>query len=196
MIKINLTAAKKEMDISNLGGFDFSQLKIKAVGLAILILYLPDFFLTPMWEEELNKKTEQIQTLQQKANSLKSKVSRSATLEKQIRELRAQEENLGRKLKAVKEAIALKKNPSGLLLFIAKNIPDDLWIRDLSIEKETMVIKGEALNYMSVGTFVTNLRSSIFIRDASIKNTTSSIRPSDKRRVEVFEVQFEIARFE
>lgn len=196
MIKINLSTTKKQADLSNVGGFDFTKLKFKAVGLALVLIYVPDFFLAPMWEEDMNTKQAELQTLQSQVNSLKRKVSQSATYEKQIRELKAQEENLVKKLTAVKEAISLKRNPSNLLLYISKNMPAELWIKELSIEKQTMMIKGEALSYSSVGNFVANLKSSVFIKDANIKSTNSIVRESDKKRLEVFEVQFEIARFE
>jgi Tfp pilus assembly protein PilN len=128
--------------------------------------------------------------------SLKRKVSQSSTLEKQIRELKAQEENLGKKLTAVKQAISQKRNPANLLLYVSKNMPDDLWIKELVIDGETMLIKGDALTYNSVGNFVNNLRSSIFIKDSSIKGTTSAVRASDKRRIESFEISFVLARLE
>lgn len=196
MIKINLSTAQKQMDISNLGGFDFTKLKIKPVILAIVLMYLPDFFLTPIWESEFEAKNMELQQLQGESNSLKRKVSQSANMEKQIKELKAQEENLGKKLTAVKQAISLKRNPSNLLLYIAKNIPQDLWIKELNIDKELMIIKGEALSYTSVGNFVNNLRASVFIKDASIKNTTNTVRDSDKKRIESFEIHFGIARFD
>ena len=196
MIKINLTTTQKQADLSNVGGFDFTKLKFKAVGLALVLIYVPDFFLVPMWEEDMNTKQAELQTLQSEVNSLKRKVSQSATYEKQIRELKAQEENLVKKLTAVKEAISLKRNPSNLLLYISKNMPAELWIKELSIDRQTMLIKGEALSYSSVGNFVANLKSSVFIKDANIKSTNSVVRESDKKRLEVFEVQFEIARFE
>lgn len=196
MIKINLTTTQKQADLSNVGGFDFTKLKFKAVGLALFLIYVPDFFLVPMWEEDINTKQAELQNLQNEVNSLKRKVSQSATYEKQIRELKAQEDNLVKKLTAVKEAISLKRNPSNLLLYISKNMPPELWIKELSIEQQTMLIKGEALSYSSVGNFVANLKSSVFIKDANIKGTNSIVRESDKKRLEVFEVQFEIARFE
>lgn len=196
MIKINLSAAQKQMDISNLGGFDFTKLKIKAVILAIVCMYLPDFFLTPIWEGEYETRNMELQQLQGQSSSLKRKVSQSANMEKQIKELKAQEENLGKKLTAVKQAISLKRNPANLLLYIAKNIPEDLWIKELNIEKEVMIIKGEALSYTSVGNFVNNLRSSVFIKDSNIKNTTSTVRDTDKKRIESFEIHFGIARFD
>ena len=196
MIKINLTAAQKQMDISNLGGFDFTKLKIKAVILAIVCMYLPDFFITPIWESEFETRSTELQQLQGQSSSLKRKVAQSANMEKQIKELKAQEENLGKKLTAVKQAISLKRNPSNLLLYIAKNIPEDLWIKELNIDKDLMIVKGEALSYTSVGNFVNNLRASVFIKDASIKNTTNTVRESDKKRIESFEIHFGIARFE
>jgi Tfp pilus assembly protein PilN len=196
MIKINLSTAQKQVDISNLGGFDFTKLKIKAVIIACVVIYLPDFLLLPMWEEEFVLKTQEFTTLQAESSSLKRKVSQSSTYEKQIRELKAQEENLGKKLTAIKQAISQKRNPANLFLYISKNMPEDLWIKELTIDGETMLVRGEALNYTSVGNFVNNLRSSVFIRDANIKSTTSNVRESDKRRIETFEISFAVARFE
>lgn len=196
MIKINLSVAQKQVDMSNVGGFDFTKLKIKALLIVIVLIYVPDFIIYPMWEDNINVKNQEVQQMQGQLQKLKRKVSQSAQLEKQIRELKAQEENLKQKLTAVKQAISLKRNPANLLLYVAKNIPDDLWLKDLTIEGQTMVVKGEALSYTSVGNFVNNLRSSIFINDASIKSTTSNVRDSDKRRIESFEIHFTIGRFE
>lgn len=196
MIKINLTTAKKQLDISNIGGFDFTKLKIKALVLVIFLIYIPDFVLVPMWEEERNTTNDEVTQKQKQLSKLKRKVAESMDLDKQIRELKAQEENLGKKLTAVKQAISEKRNPSTLLLYIAKNIPEELWIKELVIEGSNMVIKGEALDYQSIGTFITTLKSSIFIKDANIVNSNSTTRESDRRRIEIFEVKFEIARFD
>ncbi|MFP5387325.1 MAG: PilN domain-containing protein [Bacteriovoracia bacterium] len=196
MIKINLSTGKKQVDISNVGGFDFTKVKIKALLLVMVLVYVPDFVLVPMWEEERNALTQQVAATQGRLGQLKQKVAQSAELEKQIRELKAQEENLGKKLTAVKEAISEKKNPASILLFIAKNIPNELWLKELVIEGSDMTIKGEALDYTSIGNFVNNLRSSVFIQDANITNTASVVKESDKRRIETFEVKFVIGRFD
>ena len=196
MIKINLSTAKKQVDISNVGGFDFTKVKIKALLVVMVLVYLPDFVLVPMWEEDRNTLNQQASATQGRLAQLKQKVAQSAELEKQIRELKAQEENLGKKLTAVKEAISEKKNPASILLFIAKNIPKELWIKELVISGSDMVIKGEAFDYTSIGNFVHNLRSSVFIQDANITNTASVVKEPDKRRIETFEVKFIIGRFD
>lgn len=196
MIKINLSPAQKQVDLSNVGGLDFTRIKIVPVFIAIVILYLPDLVLVPMWEEDRNVKSQEISAKRGELGKLRSQVNQSAVLEKQIRELKIQEENLRKKLTAVKQAISEKKNPSNLLLYIAKNIPPELWIKDLTIEGDTMLISGEALNYTSVGNFLNNLKSSIFIKDSNIINSASVVREPDKRRVETFQARFGIARFE
>ncbi len=196
MIKINLSVAQNQVDISNLGGFDFSKIKLVPVALSILAIYIPDIVFVDMWQETFNTRNDELTVIQRELNSLKRKVSQSAVLEKQIRELKAQEDNLSKKLTAVKQAISQKRNPANLLLYVAKNIPEDLWIQELSVEGDTMLVKGQALSYVSVGNFVNNLRSSVFIKDSNIKSTTSSVRESDKRRIESFEILFSLARLD
>jgi Tfp pilus assembly protein PilN len=195
MIKVNLSTAKKQVNLSNVGGFDFSKFKLKAFLGTVFLIYLIDFTLTPLLEAETQKAQEEVNSHQNELRKLRSEVKESQDLEKQIRELKAQEESLEKKLTAVKEAISEKKNPSALLLYISKNIPKDLWIKDLSIEGDVLKIKGEALDYTSIGNFVNSLRSSIFIKEANITNTTSNVRETDKRRIESFEVKFLIGRF-
>lgn len=196
MIKINLSNTKKQVDISNIGGFDFTKMKIKAVLLVAVLIYIPDFTIIPMWEKETEDTNQIIQTKQMELSRLKKKVTESQDMEKQILELKAQEENLGKKLTAVKQAISEKKNPAPLLLYIAKNVPDELWIKSLTLEDDKLSIKGEAYDYTSIGNFMNNLKSSVFIREANITSTSSVVRASDKRRLETFEVNFVIARFD
>ena len=82
MIKINLTTAKKQLDISNIGGFDFTKLKIKALVLVIFLIYIPDFVLVPMWEEERNTTNEEVTQKQKQLSKLKRKVAESMDLDK------------------------------------------------------------------------------------------------------------------
>ncbi|MFL5783767.1 MAG: PilN domain-containing protein [Bacteriovoracaceae bacterium] len=196
MIKINLSSSKKQLDISNVGGFDFTRLKIKAVLLVSVLIYLPDFVLLPMWTSSEEEKAQELSDKQKVAGGLRRQVAEGKNYENQIKELKAQEEALEKKLVAVKEAISFKKNPSALLLYIAKNTPPDMWIKDLVIENDSLLIKGEALDYTSIGNFVQSLRASVFIRDANVVSQSQYVREPDKTRIEVFDVRFGIARFD
>lgn len=196
MIRINLTQTRGQLDLANLGGLDLSTMKIKAVALAIVLLYVPDFTIVPMWEGDRTNLQLQINQKNAELAELQQKVREAQTYEQQIKELQAQEENLGQKLVAVKEAISEKKNPSALLLYISRNTPDDLWLTELTIKGNELSIKGEALSYPHVGEFVSNISSSVFISSSNIVRTANKTREEDKKRVEEFEVKFIIARFE
>ncbi len=196
MIKINLSHNKKTAALSGLGGIDFTQLKYKPLLLIIGLIYLPDFVLIPQWTEEREALSTDVNSKQTKLNSLKRRISQSKDDEKKILGLQVQEESLKKKLIAVKQAISERRNPYALLLYLAKNMPSELWIKELTVNQNEMLIKGEALNYASIGNFVNSLRSSVFISDANLTSTTSAVRDSDKRRIESFEVKFGIARFD
>jgi Tfp pilus assembly protein PilN len=196
MIKINLQATTKSLDVSNIGGLDLTVIKYKALILVIVLLYVPDFVIYPAFEQELEEINQVITQKNSELRRVNGKLSKGQDVEKQINELKLQEENLKKKLLAVKQAINEKRNPSALLLYLAKNTPENLWINDLSLSGDLMKIKGEALDYVSIGNFVNNLRSSVFIKEANIVGTSSAVREADKKRVESFEVSFQIARFD
>jgi Tfp pilus assembly protein PilN len=196
MIKINLSIEKQQIDLSNIGGLDFTRIKVIPLVGAIFFYYLPDFTLISYWENERQGVKEIVKQKNGELRELKNKVTKSMYVNRQISELKAHEENLGKKLNAVKEAIKEKRNPTSLLQYISKNIPQELWIKELNIQDFQLIIKGESLDYASIGNFVNSLRSSIFIKDANISSTSSVVRETDKRRVESFEVKFNIARFD
>lgn len=193
MIKINLANTQKQMDMSNVGGFDFTKVKIKAVGLAIVVLYAPDFFLLPMWEQERVDKQQEVTVINSELTSLKRKITQAAELEKQIQDLKEQERILTEKLTVVKQILSEKRNPSNLLIYLAKNIPKDVWITDLTFANDELKLNGESLDYSSIGKFLESVKSSVFIREASVTKSESVVR-DDKMRVERFEINFKIAR--
>lgn len=196
MIRINLSVKDGSVDISNFGGLDLTKVKAKALLIVIVLWYVPDFLVYPTWQEEIQQKNDQLTGLRTKLSGLKAEVARAKDYEKQIQDLKVQEQALGQKLVAVKEAISVKKNPASLLLYVAKNTPQNLWISELSLENDVLNVKGEALDYASIGEFVSNLRSSVFVKEANIVSTVSESRAEDKLRVEKFEVKFTIGRYD
>jgi Tfp pilus assembly protein PilN len=195
MIKINLSRSTKQLDLSNVGGLDFSLVKIKALLIVIVLVYIPDFVILPLWQSEIETLNQDLSAKQTELGSLKRKLGQAKNFEKQIEELKAQEESLGKKLLAVKQAISFKKNPAALILYLAKNTPPELWIKDLTIQNDVLEVVGEANDYASIGKFIDSMKSSVFIRDYNMGGTNSVVR-EDRKRVETFSVKFGIARFD
>lgn len=195
MIKINLSRSTGKFDPTDVGGFDFSVIKVKALLIVIAIIYIPDFVILPMWQSEIEGYNTELANKQTEISTMKRKLTEAKNFEKQIEELKAQEESLGKKLVAVKQAISLKKNPAALILYLAKNTPPDLWIKEMTLVNDVLEITGEANDYGSIGKFIDSMKSSVFIRDYNMGATNSVLR-DDKRRIETFSVKFGIARFD
>jgi len=89
-----------------------------------------------MWEDDFNIRTQQYSDLQNQSNSLKRKVAQSAVLEKQIRELKAQEEMVAKDEKKLK---ALKDDRIELEKKLAENVKSqDDTIKDIDTQKQSL----------------------------------------------------------
>lgn len=196
MIKINLLVGKKPLDMSNLGGFDLSKLNVKHLMIAIILSYLPDFFVLDMFKAEQEKYQQNITVLNKQFRTLSTKVRELDNIKKQIEALENLEKQLESKLGIVKTLFSKRSNPVNILLYISKNIPSDLWIKEVTLENNTILFKGESQSFKSIGVFIENLKSSIFFRkDIRLESTVTNTLASGVR-VEAFSIRGVILSYE
>jgi Tfp pilus assembly protein PilN len=197
MIEINLIVGKKPFKMPTLMGIDLAILNLKMLAVAILISFIPGMFLEGGREEEITAANDEISTLQSSINKLEKKADENKTIQEQIDALNRQEKKLAERLGVVKEIIKLKKNPMSVLLYIAKNIPEDVWINSLELVDNTIVIRGAALSYKDIGVFVEILKNAVFFnKDMGMRNSKTVEAKDGMPRVEEFELGGTIARFE
>src|SRR5690606_17212227 len=96
-----------------------------------------------------------LRSLNQKMNELKK-------IEQQIDALKDLEKKLSEKLEVVKQIISKRQNPFGLLHYLTQNTPSDVWITDVKLENGNIELRGFSESWKSIGTFLENLKSSIF----------------------------------
>jgi Tfp pilus assembly protein PilN len=197
LIEINLIVGKKPFKMPTLLGIDLATLNLKMIGLAILISFVPGMFLEGGREEEINAANEDVAQVRQQVQKLEKKVDENKGIQDQVDALNRQEKKLAERLGVVKEIIKLKKNPMNIMLYVAKNIPEDVWIIELDLTGNAISIRGQALNYKSIGMFIENLKNSVFFnKDLIMKSSQTVEKPDTKSRVEQFEIVGTIARFE
>lgn len=197
MIEINLIVGKKPFKMPTLLGVDLAILNLKMIGLAILISFVPGMFLEGGREEEINAANEEVSQLRSQANKLERKVDENKGIQDQVDALNRQEKKLAERLGVVKEIIKLKKNPMNIMLYVAKNIPEDVWIIEFDLTGKNLTLKGQARNYKSIGLFIENLKNSVFFnKDLIMKSSQTIEKPETNSRVEQFEIVGTIARFD
>ncbi len=203
MIEINLSTVKKPLDLSNVGGMDLSRVNVKLVLVAIMLAYVPDFFLVPSWEAAVAEEEEKVVALRAEQKKLDNEVDALSVFDKQIEALKRQEEKLREKLTVVQGILTKKQNPWGILVYVARNIPAEVWITQLTIQGGKLTLKGASQDYTPQGIFLENLKKSVFfdkniLYSKATATATPTAGPEDKdvKSLAPFEITATITRYE
>lgn len=197
MIEINLIVGKKPFKMPTILGVDMALINVKMIVVAILLTFVPGALLESDWEPELAAVNLQVEEFNAKIKKLEKKNDDNKSIQEQVDALARQEKKLAERLGVVKEIIKLKKNPMGIMLYIAKNVPEDVWLISFDVENNTIKMKGQSLTYKSIGIFIENLKNSVFFnKDITMAGSRTIEGKDGQSRVEEFDITGTIARFE
>jgi len=196
MIQINLRSQPVQGN-AFLGDFDLSKINFTYIVIGVLVYtFVPglvkDHFVSE--QESIQKK---IDLLLAEKKTIEAELEKVAAIETRIEKMKEQEESFNARLKVVQKVLDSKHNPMQMLHFIAQNIPKDVWLIDIKIDNSMLELKGNALNYDSIGTFISQLKDSIFFdKNVFLENYTTKDGDQAKTRYEEFLIKATIARFE
>jgi len=196
MIEINLSPAEKQSDLTNIGGINISLLKPGLVFFGLILVFAIEPAIDNFYVEEILK-LERISTkISAEVKVLSSELGSYSGVKKQIEELKEQELELASKMKVVKGIVDKRQNPFKILKYISDNTPKDIWITNLEITGTKFTLTGYSISWMSIGTFIENLRSSIFF-DGNIKykKPTEEKKMIGGARVESFVITTSVMEF-
>lgn len=197
MIRINLGGERKKFQLPTLFGVELSVLNLKMIIIGLTILFLPDFFLSDQWESEIREVEATIESLKADYDKLKESIKGHEFYLEKINAYKNQVEILQGRETHVAKMIATRINPHQLLLHITKSTPQDIWLDGIEVLGSKLVLSGGARSYKSIGLFIASLNQSIFFDNGVVlKNSTTIEDFEDKKRVESFEINAPIARFE
>lgn len=197
MIKVNLSTLKKPIDLANVGGMDLSKLNVKMVVIAIVLFYVPDLFIVDGLRESKEARERELDELNQRKLKLEKEVSELKNFDKQIEQLKRREDELAAKLEVVKSIINTKKNPWNILVYVAKNIPPEIWLTEIKYEGNKLSFKGLSTDYLNQGVFLENLKKSIFFdKNISYSKIEAPATSQVGYKLAPFEVSTTISRFD
>jgi hypothetical protein len=197
MIRLNLYSGKKQFNIANVGGFDLSKINILAMIIVIFISYIPDMFIYDGYKADETALKNRITQMKGEHRQLAKKTKDLKSIEKQIEALKEQESRLAAKLGVVKQIIKIRNNPMNILLYIAKNLPSEIWLTRVNFREKQLVIQGQSTSYKSIGIFIENLRNSVFFnKNLRLSKSQSGFNNIFDRRTETFEIQGPVVSFE
>lgn len=198
MIEINLIKQKEPFKIPLILGMDLNAINWKLVILFFVLSKLPAWFLYPSWEQKIVEIEEENAALEKRQARLNADIRKNDDVSKQLEAYNKQVERLRTRGTQVEQIIKSKTNPKKLLEKIARDIPKDMWIGELTINDDrTMILRGETSSYRSIGDFILSLNESAFFGNSlEIGNTQTVDDASTGSRIETFDLSGKIQTFD
>lgn len=199
MIEINLIAQPKKFKMPTVLGVDLSIINIKLVVLAYVISVVGESYYHEYFDEQVKKYEEQTVELNKQLRGLRSSLTEAGDLRAELTTYNRQLERLRARTEQVRVIINQRTNPKPLLEKVARNLPADMWINLIEIRKDrTILLKGAAESYSSIGNFIIATNDSPFFDDLNLaQSATEEVMENGvPRRIEAFEIQGRISSYE
>ena len=110
----------------------------------------------------LSTKGEGLTAAMEEAKSIQTEIDAYKDIEGKINKIAEEEEKLKQRRELIRKRAQNKKNPSKIMEYLSKNIPQDVWIEKLTLQGDGISIEGATLTYKSISIFLENLKSSVF----------------------------------
>ncbi len=200
MIRVNLLGKKTKFKLPKVLGIELANVSMIGWIVALVIFFVPEMFVVPFFEGEVVVIQTELGKVAGEANQLKDEIRRERQTQDEIEKFEQRIELLKKRGEQAQEVINRRTNPMNLLLHIARNIPDDLWIDSIIIQNKDIEIKGGAAQYASIGSFKDGANASIYFNqsltlpDFSTKEVMGIGNKSV--REEIFTIKGTINRYE
>lgn len=196
MIEINLSPREKDTNLSNIGGINLSLINVKMLLIAIFVLYFPEMYLEGYFKDELTSYEDKSRQLTKEYRRLSIELKEVKEIENQVSRLEAQEKELNQKIDVVRAIVAKRQNPFKVLKYVAQSTPEDVWIKQMTIEESQFEMTGYTTSWKSMGDFFENLKNSIFFSREIEFDQAKDLKNEYGKRVETFSIKTRIERFE
>ncbi len=200
MIEINLIEKKRGSKPVVVLGVDIRTVNFKALGLAILIYYLPKYFIADVWDQELASLDVKVSQLDAESKKLQAELKSHGNIKEQLAAYNEQIERLRQRSTQVDQILQEKTSPKSLLERLARSAPADLWFNELHIQEDRQfTLKGGAESYKSIGDLIVSLNDTPYFRGSlnlAKSETKTEVDGGREVRTEIFEIVGRVESFE
>jgi len=200
MIEINLIEQRKTFQMPTVLGVDLGELNIKALVVAVIIMYIPDLFLPDFFQEQMAVVDGRLNVVDTKIREINKEIKANENVKKKLDAFNSQVEKLKERSRQVDQIIKTRTNPKKILERVARNIPEDVWLDKIEIKQDrTIELLGGATSYKSIGDFISLANESTFFGNSltlAKSSTKKEGRGNKETRIESFVIKGKIETFD
>lgn len=200
MIEINLSSERKSFEVPKILGLDLGAIPWVGLIICYVLLYTVETIVIGKLLAEIEADEEaKVLALRTESKQIQKDINKDKGIKQQLDAFYAQVEKLKQREVQVDKIIKQRTNPMQLLVHIARNIPEDLWIDQIVLKDNRLILEGGSFSFQSIGRFRTAVNNAIFFGGSLKLDSTSTKEVSEgsvKRRVEVFKISGTVARYD
>jgi Tfp pilus assembly protein PilN len=161
MIELNLVEKKEPIKLPVVLGVDLNEMNLVLLFFAIIIWYVPQFFLEDYVESQTKEYNTSLEDMKTKMSKLQKEIGKNGQIKEMLKAYQDQVERLKTRSAQVDEVLKMRTNPKKVLEKIARSIPEDIWFNELKINNQNEIfINGGTYNNRSLGEFITIVNDS------------------------------------
>ena len=198
MIKVNLKSTGAGASGGNdfVADVDLSGLNIKVIIICAALGYGPGLlYFDSQFADEKAVFQNQLNALTTEAKKLEAEQKSMADYAKQLDDLKNKEASIKKRLDVVNRVTEQRNNPMKIMLYIAENIPEDIWLKKVDIAGMSFRLEGNAISFKSIGKLRESLEQSIFFGQRVLLDDYKSTDVNGSR-VQEFRLTATIRKFE
>ena len=199
MIKINLLEQKKPFKMPVVLGIDLADLSWKGLAIVGILSFIPDFFIYPEWNKEVEEFQAKIVTLQNNNRKLQKELKKNSGVKERLAAFNKQVKKLQKRTVQVDLILKEKRNPSLIMEKIARKLPSDIWFNSFLIDEDKAItIQGGGILYKSIGDFISSAKSAGFFGQPLSLTESKTIEEgrAGEYRIQVFTIKGKIDKFD
>jgi len=148
-------------------------LPLGKIALLFVAFYLSGYGIDEYKIELLQKEDVQIEELEAQKAKINVKLQEQKSLEQLKLSLEKDDAMVRAKLDAIKALMKDRDVPARVLLEFSKIMPEQVWIKTLSVDEKQVSLSGSSIGFNPLSDFMKNIRSSQFFSEVTLKSSQS-----------------------
>lgn len=198
MIEINLYPGKGT-GTDEASSLDFNDISKKGMLAAFLIYLIAQMGAPYFYSLKIGGLDNRLNGMRQDLTSIKGKMGQLKELRREIEAAKQEEKLLYDQLNIIKEVTNDKRNPMRILLFLARNLPENTWVTGFSMKGRDITIEGRSFSYNLIGKLFNAFEDSVFFSvrpNLTTQSAKSGENTDTGRRLEEFKIVGNVKQFE
>ncbi len=168
--------------------FDFKNSPIVKAAIAIGIAYFVEDSIQGYKKDAVSQFEKKITSIENQITGIQTKLNKIKGFEIVKKQLEEDEKTIRSKLEILNIVLQSRDEPSKMLLHIAQNIPEEVWLTEIQVKDDAVNFAGATPGYTQVSDLLKALNESSFFSEINLRGIEETTSTTREQRVQTFQI--------